>query len=64
MLLERYREFLPITNRTPMLTLNEGNTPLVADEIGPAFHDPRPEGAVKSCSAGSSSLPTGTRKKA
>jgi len=24
---------------------------LVADEIGPAFHDPRPEGAVKSCSA-------------
>lgn len=30
MLLERYREFLPITNRTPMLTLNEGNTPLVA----------------------------------
>ena len=30
MLLERYREFLPITERTPMLTLNEGNTPLVA----------------------------------
>jgi threonine synthase len=30
MLLERYREFLPITDRTPMLTLNEGNTPLVA----------------------------------
>jgi threonine synthase len=30
MLLERYREFLPITERTPMLTLNEGDTPLVA----------------------------------
>ena len=30
MLLERYREFLPITERTPLLTLNEGNTPLVA----------------------------------
>jgi threonine synthase len=30
MLLERYREFLPITDRTPMLTLNEGDTPLVA----------------------------------
>jgi threonine synthase len=30
MLLERYRDFLPITERTPMLTLNEGDTPLVA----------------------------------
>ncbi len=30
MLLERYREFLPIDERTPLLTLNEGNTPLVA----------------------------------
>src|SRR6266496_2849188 len=30
MLLERYREFLPITERTPMLTLNEGDTPLIA----------------------------------
>src|SRR5919205_2647127 len=30
MLLERYREFLPITDRTPLLTLNEGNTPLIA----------------------------------
>jgi threonine synthase len=29
MLLERYREFLPITDQTPMLTLNEGDTPLV-----------------------------------
>lgn len=32
-LLERYREFLPITDRTPILTLGEGGTPLVrADE--------------------------------
>ena len=30
MLLERYREFLPIGERTPMLTLSEGDTPLVA----------------------------------
>ncbi len=30
MLLERYREFLPITNTTPHLTLGEGGTPLVA----------------------------------
>ena len=29
-LLERYREFLPINERTPLLTLNEGNTPLIA----------------------------------
>src|ERR1041384_8641017 len=30
MLLERYRAFLPVTDQTPLLTLNEGNTPLVA----------------------------------
>ena len=30
MLLERYREFLPITDRTPLLTLDEGDTPLIA----------------------------------
>ena len=29
MLLERYRAFLPVTDRTPPLTLNEGDTPLV-----------------------------------
>ncbi len=28
-LLERYREFLPITDKTPMITLHEGNTPLI-----------------------------------
>lgn len=28
-LLEEYKEFLPINEKTPMLTLNEGNTPLI-----------------------------------
>ncbi|MEH7009431.1 threonine synthase [Neobacillus niacini] len=28
-LIEAYKEFLPVTNETPKLTLNEGNTPLV-----------------------------------
>ncbi len=28
-LLERYREFLPLTSKTPILTLGEGNTPLL-----------------------------------
>ncbi len=28
-LLESYREYLPVTDSTPMLTLNEGNTPLI-----------------------------------
>ena len=29
-LLERYRTFLPITERTPIISLSEGNTPLIA----------------------------------
>jgi len=29
MLLERYKKFLPITENTPMVTLHEGNTPLI-----------------------------------
>ena len=37
--LERYREYLPITDKTPIFTLGEGDTPLVksesvADEVG------------------------------
>lgn len=28
-MVEEYREFLPVTDRTPALTLNEGNTPLI-----------------------------------
>ncbi|MDA2917457.1 pyridoxal-phosphate dependent enzyme, partial [Nitrospinae bacterium AH_259_B05_G02_I21] len=27
--IERYREFLPVTESTPVVTLNEGNTPLI-----------------------------------
>jgi threonine synthase len=30
MLLERYREYLPVTDATPRLSLSEGNTPLLA----------------------------------
>jgi len=34
----RYREFLPITDRTPVVDLNEGSTPLVESRnIGPAL---------------------------
>ncbi|MSQ12692.1 MAG: threonine synthase [Dehalococcoidia bacterium] len=34
-LLQRYREFLPITDQTPMITMGEGGTPLVkAERIG------------------------------
>jgi len=28
-IVEEYREFLPVTNETPVVTLNEGNTPLI-----------------------------------
>src|SRR5882724_8183325 len=28
-LIEHYRRFLPITDATPVITLNEGNTPLI-----------------------------------
>ena len=31
-IIDRYREFLPVTDRTPVITLNEGNTPLVRAE--------------------------------
>jgi threonine synthase len=30
LLLERYRDFLPITDHTPLISLSEGNTPLIA----------------------------------
>ena len=37
--LERYKEFLPVTSNTPLISLGEGDTPLVAsnriiDEVG------------------------------
>ena len=28
-LIEHYRRFLPVTRSTPVVTLNEGNTPLI-----------------------------------
>src|ERR1022692_2246078 len=39
-LIEHYRRFLPVTDKTPVVTLNEGNTPLIespaiAERIGP-----------------------------
>src|SRR5260370_33267194 len=38
-LIEHYRRFLPVTAATPVVTLNEGNTPLIesrplADRVG------------------------------
>src|SRR4051794_4726397 len=40
-LFERYREFLPVTDATPALTLGEGFTPLVhARHLGEAFGIP------------------------
>src|SRR5229473_4176809 len=38
-LIEHYRRFLPVTDATPVVTLNEGNTPLIespplADRVG------------------------------
>lgn len=42
-LLQQYKEYLPITEKTPMLTLNEGNTPLLhlphlSEELGIDLH--------------------------
>ena len=30
--IDRYKAFLPVTDRTPIVTLNEGNTPLIRAE--------------------------------
>ena len=37
--LERYKDFLPVTKKTPLISLGEGDTPLLAsnriiDEVG------------------------------
>ena len=33
-LINRYREYLPVSDTTPVVTLNEGNTPLIkADNL-------------------------------
>ncbi|MDT2045035.1 threonine synthase [Priestia flexa] len=42
-LLHQYKEFLPVTEETPMLTLHEGNTPLIhlpylSEELGINLH--------------------------
>jgi threonine synthase len=38
-IIEAYRDFLPVTDRTPVVSLNEGNTPLVrADRLAEAIH--------------------------
>ena len=31
-LINKYREYLPVTEKTPIVTLNEGNTPLIKAE--------------------------------
>lgn len=36
-IIEQYRSFLPVTDRTPVVTLGEGNTPLVRAERLPAI---------------------------
>ncbi|MGV2643835.1 pyridoxal-phosphate dependent enzyme, partial [Clostridium perfringens] len=42
-LLQTYREYLPVNERTPLLTLKEGNTPLIkavnlSEELGIDLH--------------------------
>lgn len=38
-IIEAYREFLPVTERTPVITLREGNTPLIpAPRLAAAVH--------------------------
>ena len=33
-LINKYREFLPVSDKTPVVTLSEGNTPLIkADNL-------------------------------
>ncbi|OGW89813.1 MAG: threonine synthase [Omnitrophica bacterium RIFCSPLOWO2_01_FULL_50_24] len=34
--IERYQEFLPVSDRTPIISLNEGNTPLILSEALPS----------------------------
>src|SRR6266487_6877059 len=57
-IIEQYRAFLPVTDRTPVITLGEGNTPLVraprlAEAIAPKldlylkFEGANPTGSFK-----------------
>src|SRR5579872_6403430 len=34
-IIERYQEYLPVTENTPIISLNEGNTPLILAEALP-----------------------------
>lgn len=34
-IIERYQEFMPVTDKTPIISLNEGNTPLILAEALP-----------------------------
>jgi len=36
-IIERYQEFMPVTDKTPIISLNEGNTPLILAEALPQF---------------------------
>ncbi len=36
-IIERYQEYLPVTEATPIISLNEGNTPLILAEALPVF---------------------------
>ncbi|MBI4549932.1 MAG: threonine synthase [Candidatus Omnitrophica bacterium] len=36
-IVERYQEYLPVTDKTPIVSLNEGNTPLILSEALPAY---------------------------
>lgn len=36
-IIERYQEFLPVTDQTPIISLNEGNTPLILAEALPGY---------------------------
>lgn len=36
-IIERYQEFMPVTDKTPIISLNEGNTPLILAEALPGL---------------------------
>ncbi len=36
-IIERYQEYLPVTDATPIISLNEGNTPLILAEALPVY---------------------------
>jgi threonine synthase len=32
-LIEAYKQYLPVTKKTPIISLNEGNTPLILSQL-------------------------------